>query len=44
MTIFVVPLVVWRITCEEQMLVTEFGEAYQVYRQQTRWRLIPLIY
>jgi len=44
LTIFVVPLVVWRIAREEEMLVVEFGEAYQVYRQQTRWRLIPFIY
>jgi protein-S-isoprenylcysteine O-methyltransferase Ste14 len=41
---FVVPLIVWRITCEEQMLVTELGAAYRTYKQRTRWRLIPLIY
>jgi protein-S-isoprenylcysteine O-methyltransferase Ste14 len=43
LTAFVVPLILWRIRCEEEMLVAEFGEAYEVYRQQTRWRLIPLL-
>lgn len=41
---FVLPLIVWRIACEEQMLVTELGAAYQAYKQRTRWHLIPLIY
>jgi protein-S-isoprenylcysteine O-methyltransferase Ste14 len=44
LTVFVVPLIVRRITYEEEMLAAEFGEAYRVYRQQTRWRLVPLIY
>jgi protein-S-isoprenylcysteine O-methyltransferase len=44
LTAFVVPLVLWRIEREEEMLIAEFGEAYQAYRQQTPWRLIPLIY
>lgn len=41
LTLFVVPLIVRRIGHEEQMLATEFGQQYQRYRQQTRWRLIP---
>ena len=33
----------YRITVEEKMLSTTFGDAYQAYRQHT-WRLLPLIY
>lgn len=44
LTLFVVPLIVWRIGHEEEMLAAEFGQAYQRYRQQTKWRLIPRIF
>lgn len=32
-----------RITIEEEMLIKEFGDSYQIYKQQTK-KLIPLIY
>jgi protein-S-isoprenylcysteine O-methyltransferase Ste14 len=35
--------ILWRIKGEEEMLLTEFGEEYKTYMQETR-RLIPLIY
>jgi protein-S-isoprenylcysteine O-methyltransferase Ste14 len=44
LTLFVVPLFVRRIAREEEMLAAEFGQEYQRYRQQTRWRLIPYIF
>jgi protein-S-isoprenylcysteine O-methyltransferase Ste14 len=37
-------LILWRIPREEEMLVTEFGAEYQAYMQQTKWRLLPLVY
>lgn len=40
----VVPLIVRRIGAEEAMLREEFDQEYQRYRQQTRWRLVPLLY
>jgi protein-S-isoprenylcysteine O-methyltransferase Ste14 len=42
-TVLVVPLILWRIEREEEMLVAEFGQRYQNYMQQTKWRLIPLV-
>ncbi|MCL5949210.1 MAG: isoprenylcysteine carboxylmethyltransferase family protein, partial [Candidatus Bathyarchaeota archaeon] len=44
LTILSIPFFVWRIQHEEQMLITEFGDEYKTYKQQTKWRLIPLIY
>jgi protein-S-isoprenylcysteine O-methyltransferase Ste14 len=44
LTLCTVPLIVQRIAREEEMMEAEFGQEYQAYRQQTRWRLIPLIY
>jgi len=44
LTLFVVPLIVGRIEREEEMLVAELGQAYQRYRQDTRWRLVPYLY
>lgn len=44
LTALVVLLVSWRVKHEEEMLVTEFGEEYQAYKQQAKWRLVPLIY
>ncbi|HSJ54031.1 MAG TPA: isoprenylcysteine carboxylmethyltransferase family protein [Anaerolineae bacterium] len=44
LALFVVPLIVWRISGEEEMLAAELGEEYERYRQQTRWRLLPLVY
>lgn len=35
--------ILWRIKGEEEMLLTEFGEEYKTYMQETR-QLIPLIY
>lgn len=44
LVILVMPFILWRIQHEEGMLVAEFGEEYQAYRRQTKWRLIPLVY
>jgi len=44
LTLFVVPLIVRRIFSEEDMLAAEFGQEYEGYRQQVRWRLIPCIF
>ncbi len=44
LTLFVVPLIVRRIEREEEMLAAEFGAEYERYRQQTRWRLLPLVF
>ncbi|MCZ7542115.1 MAG: isoprenylcysteine carboxylmethyltransferase family protein [Anaerolineae bacterium] len=43
LAILVVPLILWRIAREEEMLITEFGDAYRAYMQRTR-RLVPLVY
>ena len=44
LVILVLPFILWRIQHEEEMLVAEFGEEYQTYRRETKWRLIPLVY
>ena len=44
LTLFIVPLIVRRIAREEEMLAVELGQEYETYRQQTRWRLLPLVY
>ena len=44
LAILVLPFILWRIQREEEMLVAEFGEEYQTYRRETKWRLIPLVY
>jgi len=44
LTLFVVPLVVRRILTEEEMLAAEFGAEYERYRQQTPYRLLPLVF
>jgi protein-S-isoprenylcysteine O-methyltransferase Ste14 len=44
LTLFVVPLVVRRISHEEEMLAAELGPDYERYRQQVRWRLIPYVF
>jgi len=44
LTILVAPFILWRIQREEDMLAAEFGEEYRTYMQQTKWRLIPLVY
>lgn len=44
LVILVAPFILWRIQHEETMLVAEFGEEYQAYVLQTKWRLIPLVY
>ena len=43
LALLVIPLLVWRITHEEHMLVAELGETYQTYARRTK-RLIPFIY
>jgi protein-S-isoprenylcysteine O-methyltransferase Ste14 len=44
LTLFVVPLIGRRIESEEGVLAAEFGDEYKRYRQQTRWRLWPLVF
>ncbi len=44
LTILVLPFILWRIRHEEEMLMAEFGQEYQTYRRQTRWRLMPWAY
>lgn len=43
LTILVLPLLLWRIRHEEEMLSIEFGEEYPSYKQRTK-RLIPFLY
>jgi len=43
LTILMLPLLLWRIRHEEQMLSAEFGEEYLSYKKRTK-RLIPFIY
>jgi len=43
LSILFIPILVWRIEREEEMLLTEFGEEYRAYMLKTR-RLIPLTY
>jgi protein-S-isoprenylcysteine O-methyltransferase Ste14 len=44
LTAWVLPFILWRIKSEELMLLAEFGDKYQTYSQQTKRRLIPLLY
>lgn len=44
LAILVVPFLLWRIMGEEEMLLAEFGEDYQNYMRQTKWRLLPRVY
>lgn len=43
LSILFVPILLWRIRREEEMLLTEFGEEYRSYMQKTKC-LIPLVY
>lgn len=43
LSVLFVPVLLWRIGREEEMLLTEFGEEYQTYMRKTK-RLIPLAY
>ncbi len=43
LAVLVIPLILWRIAREEEMLVAEFGDEYRAYRRRTR-RLVPLVY
>jgi protein-S-isoprenylcysteine O-methyltransferase Ste14 len=43
LAILFVPILVWRIGREKEMLLTEFGEEYRSYMKKTK-RLIPLVY
>jgi len=43
LSVLFVPILVWRIGREEEMLLKEFGEDYRTYIQKTK-RLIPMIY
>jgi protein-S-isoprenylcysteine O-methyltransferase Ste14 len=43
LSVLFIPVLVWRIGREQEMLLTEFGEECRAYMLETR-RLIPLIY
>jgi protein-S-isoprenylcysteine O-methyltransferase Ste14 len=43
LTALLIPPLLARINAEENLLHSEFGDEYDVYRSQT-WRLIPGIY
>lgn len=43
LSILFVPILVWRIGREEEMLLKEFGEDYRTYMQKTK-RLIPMVH
>ncbi len=43
MAIFLIPLLIWRMGTEEEMLLAQFGDEYREYMQRTK-RLIPGIY
>ena len=43
LSVLFVPILIWRIGREEEMLLTEFGEDYRAYMQKTK-RLIPIVY
>lgn len=43
LSILFVPILIWRIHHEEEMLLTEFGDGYRSYMRRTK-RLIPLLY
>jgi len=43
LSILFIPVLIWRIEREDNMLLTELGEEYRAYMLKTR-RLIPLIY
>jgi len=43
LSVLFVPILVWRIGREEEMLLKELGEDYRAYIQKTK-RLIPIIY
>jgi len=38
-----IPLLIYRISIEERMLVEEFGEEYKQYRERT-WKLFPFLF
>jgi len=38
-----IPVLNYRIGIEERMLIEEFGEEYERYKERT-WRLFPYIY
>jgi len=43
LTVYMMPLILWRMGREEEMLLAEFGDEYRTYMRQTK-RMIPLIY
>ena len=43
LTALLIPLLVARISAEENLLYSQFGDNYNAYRSHT-WRLIPGIY
>jgi protein-S-isoprenylcysteine O-methyltransferase Ste14 len=44
LTLGILVTIVGRIRAEERFLHEEFGEEYNAYRRQTRWRLLPFVY
>lgn len=44
LTALLIPPLLARIGAEERLLHAHFGEEYEAYRRQTRWRLLPGIF
>ncbi|MHB1561062.1 MAG: methyltransferase family protein [Isosphaeraceae bacterium] len=43
LSLFLIPPLIARISSEEALLASEFGQPYEEYRQRT-WRLVPFVY
>jgi protein-S-isoprenylcysteine O-methyltransferase Ste14 len=43
LTALMIPAIVARINSEERLLLSQFGDEYEVYRRRT-WRLVPGLY
>jgi protein-S-isoprenylcysteine O-methyltransferase Ste14 len=39
-----IPIMIWSILDEEKLLVRQYGEEYQRYMKQVRWRIIPRVF
>jgi len=42
--IIAIPLMIWSILDEEQLLLHQYGEEYKHFMKQTPWRMIPKIF
>lgn len=42
--IIAMPIMIWSIIDEEKLLIRQYGEEYQKYMKDVRWRMIPKIF